>query len=82
LSRIPALAPSLRPEETELALDRLRSGAISGSGGVYIERAATRPVVVDGEPLTACLDVTRPKRLVAARTRVKQRPYIDEKERF
>jgi perosamine synthetase len=124
LSRIPVFAPSLGPEETELALDCLRSGLISGTGGDYIGRfegtwagycgrrhgvavangsvaldlaldclglppgaevilpsftivsclaavlrAGARPILVDSDPLTGCLDVTKIERVVTPRTR-------------
>ncbi|MGH7858218.1 MAG: DegT/DnrJ/EryC1/StrS family aminotransferase, partial [Candidatus Binatia bacterium] len=38
MNRIPVFAPSLGQEEIDCALDCLRAGAISGSGGAYLER--------------------------------------------
>ena len=38
LKRIPVFAPRLGALETEHVLECLRSGAISGSGGVFLER--------------------------------------------
>ncbi len=38
MKRIPVFEPSLGPEEIEFALECLRSGNISGSGGAYLER--------------------------------------------
>jgi perosamine synthetase len=38
MNRIPVYAPNLGQEEIDCALDCLRSGAISGSGGAYLER--------------------------------------------